>query len=188
MQRPSRLSRFTLCALLCAIGSLLAACDARGDAAPVVKIGVIAPFEGVGRPLGYAVLPAVKQAVAEANARGDFGRYRVAVAAFNDDLYGPTAAAQAQALARDPAVAAVLGPWSAGPAAAAAPVLAEAGLPYLARPDQVAPAAGEKWDAATLNAAAAQADADARRLLAALAAVAQRGQAPTRVLVAAALR
>ena len=44
-----------------------------GDAAPVVKIGVIAPFEGAGRPLGYAVLPAIKAAVAEANASGDTG-------------------------------------------------------------------------------------------------------------------
>ena len=87
--------------LLFAVCCLLSACAMPGDAAPVVKIGVIAPFEGAGRPLGYAVLPAIKAAAAEANASGELGRYQVVVVAFNDDLHGPTAAAQAQALALD---------------------------------------------------------------------------------------
>ena len=106
---------------------MLSACALPGDAAPVVKIGVIAPFEGAGRPLGYAVLPAIKAAVAEANASGKLGRYQVMVVAFNDDLHGPTAAAQAQALALDPEVLGVVGPWTAEIAAAAEPILAEAG-------------------------------------------------------------
>ncbi len=106
-----------VCSLLFAVCFLLAACALPGDAAPVVKIGVIAPFEGAGRPLGYAVLPAVKAAVAEANASGKLGRYQVMVVAFNDDLHGPTAAAQAQALALDPEVLGVVGPWTAETAA-----------------------------------------------------------------------
>ena len=61
-----RASRFSLLLAFC---YLLSACAMPGDAAPVVKIGVIAPFEGAGRPLGYAVLPAIKAAAAEANAR-----------------------------------------------------------------------------------------------------------------------
>ena len=97
-------SRFTLLSLLFAICLLLSACAMPGDAAPVIKIGVIAPFEGTGRPLGYAVLPGIKAAAEEANASGDLGRYRVLVVAFNDDLDAPTAAAQAQALALDPDV------------------------------------------------------------------------------------
>ena len=113
--------------LLFAICYLLSACALPGDAAPVVKIGVIAPFEGAGRPLGYAVLPAIKAAVAEANASGKLGRYQVMVVAFNDDLHGPTAAAQAKALALDPEVLAVVGPWSAETVEAVAPILAEAG-------------------------------------------------------------
>ncbi len=108
--------------LLLAFCYLLSACAMPGDAAPVVKIGVIAPFEGAGRPLGYAVLPAIKAAAAAANARGTLGRYQVLVVAFNDDLHGPTVATQAQALALDPEVVGVLGPWSAETAAAAAPV------------------------------------------------------------------
>lgn len=182
------LFRFALCVLLLGASDLLAACALPGAAAPIVKIGVIAPFEGVGRPLGYAVLPAVKQAVAEANARGAFGPYRAAVVAFNDDLHGPTAAAQARALALDPDVLVVVGPWSAEPVAAAAPILAAAGLPHLARPDLARPSAGEKWDEAALAAAAAQAGADTRRLLAALAAAVQAGGRPERAGVAAALR
>ena len=98
-----------------------------GDAAPVIKIGVIAPFEGMGRPLGYAVLPGIKAAAEEANANGELGRYRVLVVAFNDDLTVPTAAAQAQALALDADVLGVVGAWSVETAATARPVMAEAG-------------------------------------------------------------
>ena len=166
----------------------VSACAMPGDAAPILKIGLIAPFEGAGRPLGYAVLPAVKAAVAEANASGELGRYRVSVVAFNDDLHGPTAAAQAQALALDPEVLAVMGPWSAETAAAAAPILAEAGIPVLTAADTPIPRPGEKWGDAALADAAALAGEDAHALLAALAAdIVAHGQ-PTRAGVAAALK
>jgi ABC-type branched-subunit amino acid transport system substrate-binding protein len=154
-----------------------------GDAAPVIKIGVIAPFEGTGRPLGYAVLPAIKAAVAEANARGDLGRTRVLVVAFNDDLYGPTAASQAQALALDPDVLAVVGPWSEETAAAATPILAAAGLPALVATGVPLPASGEKWGDAALAQAAALAGQDARKLLDALAADSRAHGRPTRPAV-----
>ena len=158
-----------------------------GDAAPVIKIGVIAPFEGTGRPLGYAVLPGIKAAVEEANASGDLGRYRVLVVAFNDDLDAPTAAAQAQALALDPDVLAVVGPWTAETAAAAQPILAEAGLPALAATDVSIPSSGEKWGDAALAQSAALAGQDARVLLDALAADIRAHGQPTRAGVAAAL-
>lgn len=186
--RKSQIANLPLVVLLFATCCLLAACAAPGDAAPVVKIGVIAPFEGAGRPLGYAVLPAVKAAAAEANVRGDLGRYRVLVVAFDDDLHGPTAAAQARALALDGEVAAVLGPWSPETVAAAAPILAEAGLPFIAGADLAVPAAGERWGDAALAEAAARAGADARRLLAALADDARRHGRPARTGVSAALR
>lgn len=119
--------------LLAGLGSilLLVACAMPGDAAPVVKIGLIAPFEGVGRPLGYAVLPEVKAAIAEANASGMLGRYRAALVALNDDLAVASAAAQAQTLAHDDAVLAILGPFEQGPGTAAAAVAAKAGIPIL---------------------------------------------------------
>jgi ABC-type branched-subunit amino acid transport system substrate-binding protein len=103
-----------------------------GDAAPVVKIGLIAPFEGLGRPLGYAVLPAVKLAVTEANASGRLGRYQVALTALNDDIDAASAAKAAAALAQDPDLLAAIGPWDEATAASAAPVLAQAGIPVLA--------------------------------------------------------
>jgi ABC-type branched-subunit amino acid transport system substrate-binding protein len=111
---------------------LLAACTMPGDAAPIIKVGLIAPFEGLGRPLGYAVLPAVKLALAQANAAGELGSYRVALVALNDDGEPAASAAQARALAQDPDVVAALGPWGSDTAAAVAPVLREAGVAALA--------------------------------------------------------
>ncbi|MCU0509423.1 MAG: ABC transporter substrate-binding protein [Anaerolineae bacterium] len=124
-----RLARLVLvCALGCA-ALLIGGCAALpGNAAPVVKLGVIAPFEGAGRPLGYAVLPAIKAVVAEANASGDLGAARIAVVAFNDSLDPATAARQAEALALDGDVFAVIGPFTEGAAAAARPALDAAGL------------------------------------------------------------
>jgi ABC-type branched-subunit amino acid transport system substrate-binding protein len=183
-----RIVRFGLCVLLIPSYSLLvSACALPGDAAPVVKIGVIAPFEGAGRPLGYAVLPAIKAAAAEANASGAFGRYQVMVVAFNDDMFGPTAVAQAQALALDPEVLAVVGPWSAETAAAAAPILAAAGLPVLTVADTSIPPPGEKWGDAALADAATVAGKDARLLLDALAVDIRAHGRPTRGGVAEAL-
>ena len=176
-----------ICSLLFAVCSLLSACVMPGDAAPIVKIGVIAPFEGAGRPLGYAILPAVKAAVTAANTSGKLGRYQVMVVAFNDDLHGPTAAAQANAIGLDPEVLGVVGPWSAETAAAAAPILAEAGLPVLTAADTSIPPSGEKWDDAALADAATLAGTDARLLLDALAADIRAHGRPMRGGVAAAL-
>jgi ABC-type branched-subunit amino acid transport system substrate-binding protein len=159
-----------------------------GDAAPVIKIGVIAPFEGAGRPLGYAVLPGIKAAVEEANASGDLDRYRVLVVAFNDDLDAATAAAQAQALALDADVLGVVGAWSVETAAAARPILAEAGLPALVTGWSPVPPNGQKWDDTTLAQAATRVHNDAHTLLDALAADIRAHGEPTRAGVAAALR
>lgn len=117
--------------VLIAVVALLVSCAVPGDAAPVVKIGLIAPFEGVGRPLGYELLSEIRAALAEANDAGAFGRYRVALVALNDDLDPPTAARQAQALAQDRDVIAVIGPLDQATAAAAAPILSAAGLSAL---------------------------------------------------------
>lgn len=129
---PTRPAKASIPAsLLLILAVLLTSCSLPGDAAHVVKIGLIAPFEGVGRPLGYAILPEVRQAIAEMNASGELGRYRVALVALNDDLDPAVAAAQARALLQDDAVLAVVGPFGGEPAAAAAPILFTAGLPAL---------------------------------------------------------
>ncbi len=117
--------------LLCAIVLVLSACIMPGDAAPVLKIGLIAPFEGLGRPLGYAVLPAVQEVIDFANSSATPGSYRLLLVALNDDLDPAAAAAQAAALGRDPAVVAVIGPFTTPTAAQAAPLLSATGIPVL---------------------------------------------------------
>ena len=138
--RGARCAGYSSLLLLFGLFCCLAACTAPGDAVRVIKIGVIAPFEGLGRPLGYAVLPAIKGALADANASGTLGSYRVALVALNDDLAPTTAAAQAQVLAADPDVVAALGPFDSAAAQAVAAVLGQAGVPLLlAAPIAAAP-------------------------------------------------
>jgi hypothetical protein len=120
-----------LCVSLVGCALFVAGCALPGDATPVVKMGLIAPFEGLGRPLGYAVLPAVERALAEANTSGQLGRYRVALVALDDDLYGPAALAQAKALAQQADVVGAVGLWSDDTAGAASPVLSDTGIPAL---------------------------------------------------------
>lgn len=156
--------RFVRFTFLCACVLLtLAACTFPGSAAPVLKLGVIAPFEGRGRALGYAVLPAIKAAAAEVNASGELGRYRVLVVAFNDNLDPATARAQAAALALDPDVIGVVGPFSAETAEAATGVLTTRGIP-------LAPILGAQVTGDDFKDAQRQAKAAARDLLQALAA------------------
>lgn len=98
------------------------------SARPTLKIGLIAPFEGIHRPLGYEVLAAVKLAVQERNAAGGVAGVGIELVALNDDGVPATAARQVAALAADPDVMAVIGPWQAETAQAAAAALQSAGL------------------------------------------------------------
>lgn len=152
---------------------LLAACSLPGSAAPVVKLGVIAPFEGEGRALGYAILPPIKEAVAEANASGELGPYRVAVVAFDDSLDPATARRQAVALSHDTSVVGVVGPFSAETIASAAPVLAAASL-------RSEPVVTARFTGEDFSQEQARAKEAARRLLKALAADIQASGRPTR--------
>ena len=93
--------------LFLAMASLLAA----GCAAvkPVVKIGLVAPFEGRHRAVGYDAIYSARLAVREINATGGVGGHRVALVAL-DDHGDPKLARQAAAtLAVDSAVVAVAG-------------------------------------------------------------------------------
>ena len=107
---------------------------------PVLKIGLIAPFEGLGRPLGYEVLHAVKLAVRERNAAGGIAGYRVALVALNDNDDAAHAARQARKLVVDGDVLGVIGPFSRVTARAVAEPLAETPLAWLvpaSAPDEV---------------------------------------------------
>ncbi len=98
---------------------------------PILKIGLIAPFEGLQRPEGYAALSAVKLALRQRNQAGGVAGYGVELVALNDDGDPTQAALQARKLAVDPAVVGVIGPLSRATVAAAAAPLTEAGLAWV---------------------------------------------------------
>ncbi len=99
---------------------------------PTVKIGLVAPFEGRYREIGEEVIYAARLAVREANANGGLGGYSVELMAFDDGGDPAQAAEQARKLATDPQVVGVIGDWLDSTTVAAAPVLDEAGIPFLA--------------------------------------------------------
>ena len=134
------------------------------SAPPTLKIGLIAPFEGLYRSTGYDVLFAVKLALQERNLEGVNG-YRFELVALNDFNEPADAYRQAQALVADPDIVGVIGHLSAATTAAALPVYQEAQLatviPWSAddsvfagdRPGVVSVAATSEQTAARLDAA-----------------------------------
>jgi branched-chain amino acid transport system substrate-binding protein len=105
---------------------------------PVVKIGLIAPFEGLYRQSGYAALAAMRQALDECTPSG------LAVIPLALDDSGDPAQAQraAQKLLVDPTVRAVVGPLLLDAVPAVATVMAqEPSIPWLV-PSLVEPAGG----------------------------------------------
>ncbi|NJN95622.1 MAG: ABC transporter substrate-binding protein [Anaerolineales bacterium] len=108
----------------------LTACNGikTGGAPATLKIGLVAPFEGLHRPLGYEALFGVKLALQEQNMAGGVGGYRVELVALNDFDEPFEAEAQARALIVDPAVVGVIGHLSPAATEAALPVYQQAGL------------------------------------------------------------
>ncbi len=99
----------------------------------VVRIGFVAPFEGRYREIGSDVIPAARLAIREWAGQSASARAGVAfeLVAY-DDMGDPAlAVAQAEKLAADPDVAAVVGHWRDETTLAAAPIYAEAGLPLV---------------------------------------------------------
>jgi ABC-type branched-subunit amino acid transport system substrate-binding protein len=97
----------------------------------VVKIGLVAPFEGRYREVGYEVIYAVRLAVREANAAGGVGGYSVELMALDDAGDSEMAAEQARKLETDPQVVGVIGHWLSSTTSAAAPEYDRAGIPLL---------------------------------------------------------
>lgn len=104
---------------------LLAACQ---SVAPVVKVGLVAPFEGRDRALGYDVLYSARLAVREINAAGGIGGTRVALVALDDGGSAEFAVATAESLLIDPAVVAVVGHWLPPTTGVARPLYDAGGL------------------------------------------------------------
>jgi branched-chain amino acid transport system substrate-binding protein len=111
-----------------------------------LKVGLVAPFEGLDRPLGYEALAGVKLALAERNAAGGVSGYMVELVALNDFDEPDEARQQARELAADPAVVGVVTGWTGEIARAALPVYRQTGLPvavaWSVPPDLADPAAG----------------------------------------------
>lgn len=110
---------------------LLLAGGCYGSTPPMVKLGLLAPFEELYRADGYAVLPAVQLAIEQRNAAGGVAGRRVTLVSLNDNGRPDEALRQAANLAVDKEVLGVIGPLHAATAAAAGPALAEQGMPWL---------------------------------------------------------
>ncbi|MCB8944926.1 MAG: ABC transporter substrate-binding protein [Ardenticatenaceae bacterium] len=108
---------------------LLTACT---HVPPVVKIGLVAPFEGRYREIGYDVIYSARLAVREINQAGGISGYRVALVALDDGGNVELAQATAESLTLDPAVVVVMGHWLTATTAVAAPIYAEAGISFIA--------------------------------------------------------
>lgn len=98
---------------------------------PTVKIGLVAPFEGRYRYVGYDVIYAARLALREVNAVGGVGGYSVELVAYNDSAAPATAVEQVHKLAVDPEVVVVIGHFREETTAAAVDVYREAGIPLV---------------------------------------------------------
>jgi ABC-type branched-subunit amino acid transport system substrate-binding protein len=118
---------------------LLTACRFPAPVQPTVKIGLVAPFEGRYRYVGYDVIYAVRLALREANALGGVGGYSVELVAYDDGADPVMAVEQARKLAVDPAVVAVVGHFREDATIAALSAYVDAGISLVA-PAVLAPA------------------------------------------------
>jgi branched-chain amino acid transport system substrate-binding protein len=95
---------------------------------PLAKIGLAAPFEGLGRPLGYEALAGAKLAVAERNKAGGVAGYMVELLALNDFGEPDEASLQAREFSVDPALMGVVTGWDNETARAVLPIYRQAGM------------------------------------------------------------
>jgi ABC-type branched-subunit amino acid transport system substrate-binding protein len=132
-----------------ALGLCLAACLAAGCVPvtrPVLKIGLVAPFEGRYRDVGYEVIYAVRLAVREANAAGGVAGYSIELTALDDSGDAASAAEQARKLGTDPQIMGAIGDWLDATTLEAAPVYAGEGIPFLSTgATALPPAAYRLW-------------------------------------------
>lgn len=96
-----------------------------------VKIGLVAPFEGRYREIGYDVIPAARLAIREWAALNSDPRLAVELVAYDDGGDPDQAVEQAKKLAVDPDVVIVIGHWRDETTQAALPIYDEANLPVV---------------------------------------------------------
>jgi branched-chain amino acid transport system substrate-binding protein len=97
----------------------------------VIKIGLVAPFEGRYRYVGYDAIYAARLAVREINAAGGAGGWSLELAAYDDRAAAELARTTAHNLVTDPDVVAVIGHYRQSSTDAAGAVYAAAAMPLL---------------------------------------------------------
>ena len=107
----------------------------------IIKVGLVAPFEGSYRYVGYDVIYAARLAVREINAAGGIHGWRLELVAYDDRGDAALAAQIAGNLCIDPGVVAVIGHYRPATSAAAGAVYAKTELPSLAIGDTASPSA-----------------------------------------------
>jgi ABC-type branched-subunit amino acid transport system substrate-binding protein len=116
----------------------LASCSFPGSVKPTVKIGLVAPFEGLYRELGYEALYAVRLAVRQRNEVGGVGgSHLIELVALNDFNESGEAVVQARKMAVDAGVLGMLGGWSPETAHSAGAECDRLGLAFLAPGDDL---------------------------------------------------
>jgi ABC-type branched-subunit amino acid transport system substrate-binding protein len=110
----------------------------------IVKIGLVAPFEGSYRDIGYDAIYAARLAVREINESRGMEPWRLELIAYDDRGSAEMAAQAARNLVTDPSVIAVIGHYRPETTDAAAPIYAVAGLPFITLGGWGAPA-GTTW-------------------------------------------
>lgn len=98
----------------------------------MLKIGLVAPFEGRYRYVGYDAIYAARLAVREINAAGGVAGWMLELVAYDDRADPELARTTARNLVIDSDVVAVIGHYQQTSTEAASAVYAEAGLPLLA--------------------------------------------------------
>ncbi len=127
------------------VGSILLAIVSAGcqdlRSPEVVKIGLIAPFEGASRPLGYDTLNGVKLRINQWNESGR--EPKIELVALNDDSDPELAVKLPDQLAQDPDIRMILGPPQGHTAMAAMIALQKHDIPtLLLAPVRSAPSEG----------------------------------------------
>jgi ABC-type branched-subunit amino acid transport system substrate-binding protein len=112
-------------AFVCLVLVALAGCT---TSPPAIKIGLVAPFEGRHRSIGYDAVYSARMAIREINAAGGIGGRPVALVALDDRGELELARQTAATLAVDPAVMVVVGHFLPETTAAASNVYSGRGL------------------------------------------------------------
>lgn len=114
-------------ALMCLLSAAqLSGCQPEPE---IVRIALVAPFEGRYREIGYDVIAGVKVAIEEFNRSNN--RIQVELVAYDDGGMANEAIRISTAITQDPDVIAVIGHWRTETTIASAQIYSKAGIPLI---------------------------------------------------------